>query len=71
MIWFYVGAFILGNIFGSIFVSVWHIIKSPNAGTLVIDQTDSEKDTYRIEVSEDLNSLPKRKRIYLKIKLEK
>lgn len=71
MIWFYVGAFILGNIFGSIFVSVWHIIKSPNAGTLVIDKTDIEKDTYRIEVSEDLSKLPKRKRIYLKIKLEK
>lgn len=67
MIWFYIGAFILGIIFGW----VWHSIKSPNAGTLVINQTDIEKDTYRIEVSEDLNKLPKRKRIYLKIKLEK
>ena len=67
MIWFYIGAFILGIIFGW----VWHSIKYPNAGTLVINQTDIEKDTYRFEVSEDLSKLPKRKRIYLKIKLEK
>lgn len=67
MIWFYVGSFILGSVFSWI----WYTIKSPNAGTLVINQSDSEKDMYRIEVAESLDKLPKRKRIYLKIKLEK
>ena len=56
------GSFIIGIIIGSLLANSKTVI-----GSLIIDDTDENTDVYRIEIN-DLNVIPKKKRILLKVK---
>ena len=60
VVWLVLGA-ITGSIITSIIWSIWSA-----SGCLRIDQSNPEKDTYRIEIS-DLDKLSKKKRVVLKV----
>ena len=53
---------IIGIIIGSLLANSKTVI-----GSLIIDDTDENTDVYRIEIN-DLNVIPKKKRILLKVK---
>lgn len=57
--------FLLGVIFGSIVVCFLYF-KRTESGTLRIDQSDPEKDVYRLDIK-NLDDLSKKKRIVLKV----
>lgn len=57
--------FLLGVIFGSIAVCFLYF-KRTESGTLRIDQSDPEKDVYRLDIK-NLDDLSKKKRIVLKV----
>lgn len=57
--------FVLGLVVGSIVVNIiWNLNQS--SGVLKIDQSNSEKDIYRIEL-DSLDNLSKKKRVSLKV----
>lgn len=57
--------FVLGLVVGSIVVNIiWSLNQS--SGVLKIDQSNSEKDIYRIEL-DSLDNLSKKKRVSLKV----
>ena len=57
--------FVLGLVVGSIVVNIiWNLNQS--SGVLKIDQSNPEKDIYRIEL-DSLDNLSKKKRISLKV----
>lgn len=56
------GSFIIGIIIGVLLANSKTVI-----GSLVIDDTDENTDVYRIEIN-DLDVIPKKKRILLKVK---
>lgn len=53
---------IIGIIIGSLLANLKTVI-----GSLIIDDTDENTDVYRIEIN-DLDAIPKKKRILLKVK---
>lgn len=55
------GGFLIGIVIGLLIASSKTII-----GSLIIDETDEKKDVYRIEI-DNLDAIPKKKRILLKI----
>lgn len=57
--------FVLGVIFGVIITNILIQLRSKH-GTLLIDQSNPEKDKYRFEIN-DLSSLAKKKHIVLRI----
>ena len=56
------GSFIIGIIIGALLANSKTVI-----GSLIIDDTDENTDIYRIEIN-DLDVIPKKKRILLKVK---
>ena len=56
------GSFIIGIIIGVLLSNSKTVI-----GSLIIDDTDETTDVYRIEIN-DLDIIPKKKRILLKVK---
>ena len=56
------GGFLVGIIVGLLIANSKTII-----GSLIIDDTDKNTDVYRIEIN-DLDVIPKKKRILLKVK---
>ena len=56
------GSFIIGIIIGILLSNSKTVI-----GSLIIDDTDETTDVYRIEIN-DLDVIPKKKRILLKVK---
>ena len=56
------GGFLIGVVVGLLIANSKTII-----GSLIIDDTDENTDVYRIEIN-DLNIIPKKKRILLKVK---
>ena len=56
------GSFIIGIIIGALLANSKTVI-----GSLIIDDTDENTDVYRIEIN-DLDIIPKKKRILLKVK---
>ena len=56
------GSFIIGIIIGALLANSKTVI-----GSLIIDDTDENTDVYRIEIN-DLDVIPKKKRILLKVK---
>ena len=56
------GSFIIGIIIGVLLSNSKTVI-----GSLIIDDTDENTDVYRIEIN-DLDIIPKKKRILLKVK---
>ena len=64
MIGFIIGfaGFIVGIIIGALIANSKTIM-----GSLIIDDTDKNTDVYRIEIN-DLDIIPKKKRILLKVK---
>lgn len=56
------GSFIIGIIIGALLSNSKTVI-----GSLIIDDTDETTDVYRIEIN-DLDVIPKKKRILLKVK---
>ena len=56
------GSFIIGMIIGVLLSNSKTVI-----GSLIIDDTDENTDVYRIEIN-DLDVIPKKKRILLKVK---
>ena len=56
------GSFIIGIIIGVLLSNSKTVI-----GSLIIDDTDENTDIYRIEIN-DLDVIPKKKRILLKVK---
>ena len=56
------GSFIIGIIIGVLLSNSKTVI-----GSLIIDDTDESTDVYRIEIN-DLDIIPKKKRILLKVK---
>ena len=59
-------ASILGTIFGFIGATIYY--NARNAfGTLKIDRTNPEKDVYRFNINGDLDELPRKKRIMMRI----
>lgn len=56
------GSFIIGIIIGVLLSNSKTVI-----GSLIIDDTDETTDVYRIEIN-DLDVIPKKKRILLKVK---
>ena len=56
------GSFIIGIIIGVLLANSKTVI-----GSLIIDDTDETTDVYRIEIN-DLDVIPKKKRILLKVK---
>lgn len=57
--------FCVGFVIGSLIVLIFYASKY--SGFLRIDVSDSEKDVYLIDINKDLNTLPKKKIIVLKI----
>lgn len=62
MYWWIAVSFVVG-----ILISVLFIDLRSGYGTLQIDHSDPEKDLYRIVITTDLDKLPKKKRVVLKI----
>lgn len=62
MYWWIVVSFVVG-----VLISVLFIDLRSGYGTLQIDHSDPEKDLYRIVITTDLDKLPKKKRVVLKI----
>lgn len=58
----------VGVIIGSIVSNILFLITTRASGILKIDQTNPEKDLYSIEILDDLDKLPRKRRIVLKIK---
>ena len=56
------GGFLVGIIVGLLIANSKTVI-----GSLIIDDTDENTDVYRIEIN-DLDVIPKKKRILLKVK---
>lgn len=56
------GSFIIGIIIGALLANSKTVI-----GSLIIDDTDENTDVYRIEIN-DLDVIPKKKRILLRVK---
>ena len=56
------GSFLIGVIIGT-----WLANSKTVMGSLIIDDTDENTDVYRIEIN-DLDVIPKKKRILLKVK---
>lgn len=56
------GSFIIGIIIGVLLSNSKTVM-----GSLIIDDTDENTDVYRIEIN-DLDVIPKKKRILLKVK---
>ena len=56
------GSFIIGIIIGVLIANLKTIM-----GSLIIDDTDENTDVYRIEIN-DLDVIPKKKRILLRVK---
>lgn len=56
------GSFIIGIIIGALLANSKTVI-----GSLIIDDTNENTDVYRIEIN-DLDVIPKKKRILLKVK---
>lgn len=57
---------VLGTVVGSLVSSIYFLAQT-GYGTLKIDQTNPVKDLYSLELG-NLDDLPKKKRIVLKIK---
>ena len=55
------GGFLIGIVVGLLIANSKTIM-----GSLIIDDTDENKDVYRIEIN-DLDVIPKKKRILLKV----
>lgn len=55
----------LGVILGAVMASLLRLVRT-TFGTLRIDCSDPEKDTYSLEI-EELDKLPKKKRVILKV----
>nr|DAG07930.1 MAG TPA: hypothetical protein [Caudoviricetes sp.] len=62
MYWWIAVSFVVG-----VLISVLFIDLRSGYGTLQIDHSDPEKDLYRIVITTDLDKLPKKKRVVLKI----
>lgn len=62
MYWWIAVSFVIG-----VLISVLFIDLRSGYGTLQIDHSDPEKDLYRIVITTDLDKLPKKKRVVLKI----
>lgn len=62
MYWWIAISFVIG-----VLISVLFIDLRSGYGTLQIDHSDPEKDLYRIVITTDLDKLPKKKRVVLKI----
>ena len=62
MDWWIAVSFVVG-----VLISVLFIDLRSGYGTLQIDHSDPEKDLYRIVITTDLDKLPKKKRVVLKI----
>jgi hypothetical protein len=60
--------FLIGACVGSVIVNTIYMFERPS-GTLKIDHTNPEKDSYLFEI-DDLDDLTKRSRIILKIRHE-
>lgn len=57
--------FVIGIVVGAVISNIVRIIWLSD-GVLKIDQTDPDKDTYRLEI-DDLDILPKKKTVILKV----
>ena len=62
MYWWIAVSFVVG-----VLISVLFIDLRSGYGALQIDHSDPEKDLYRIVITTDLDKLPKKKRVVLKI----
>ena len=62
MYWWIAVSFVVG-----VLISVLFIDLRSGYGTLQIDHSDPEKDLYRIVITTDLDKLPKKKLVVLKI----
>lgn len=62
MYWWIAVSFVVG-----VLISILFIDLRSGYGTLQIDHSDPEKDLYRIVITTDLDKLPKKKRVVLKI----
>lgn len=62
MYWWIAISFVIG-----VLISVLFIDLRSGYGTLQIDHSDPEKDIYRIVITTNLDKLPKKKRVVLKI----
>ena len=58
--------FLLGFIIGILIGNILLYIRYKVVGTLKIDHSNPEKDTYRFEIN-DFNSLNKQKMVFIKI----
>ena len=56
------GGFLIGIVVGLLIANLKTVM-----GSLIIDDTDENTDVYRIEIN-DLDVIPKKKRILLKVK---
>lgn len=59
---------LIGVFIGSLITTILHCARR-SLGTLEINYSDPEKDLYRIVLSDDLDTLAKKKRISLRIKV--
>lgn len=62
MYWWIAISFVIGVVISVLFIDL-----RSGYGTLQIDHSDPEKDIYRIVITTDLDKLPKKKRVVLKI----
>ena len=58
--------FVLGLVIGVCVTMLLHSIRKPE-GTLKIDRSNPERDKYLFVINEDLDTLPKKKRITLNV----
>ena len=58
--------FVLGLVLGVCVTILLYSIRKPE-GTLKIDRTDPERDKYLFVINDDLETLPKKKRITLNV----
>lgn len=58
--------YVIGIIVGSFVSSVFMLFRYVTYGTLLIDQSNPEKDIYRIEFDR-IDNIPRKKRLVLKI----